>query len=170
MVFGTMTSSGIVMDTDGLERPSASVRRVDKICVKNWACLCAVVIENGHTGMTKEFDTARKEGTIKRKLRSSWYVIDSEWCTQSVRLLTFSSLGGLWSDSKTYKWISTHIKLACRLPTSRLHARNASFVYSLGWHSDEREPEIALNLRNLMCVWNKPGTLAIDTLEVCVCL
>jgi len=37
--------------------------------------------------MTKGFDTARKEGAVKRKLRFSWYVIDSVWCTQSVRLL-----------------------------------------------------------------------------------
>jgi hypothetical protein len=35
VVFGTVTSAGIVMDTDDLERPSASVRRVDTICVKN---------------------------------------------------------------------------------------------------------------------------------------
>ena len=72
MVFGTVTSSGIVIDTDDLGRPSASVSRVDTISVKNWTWLCAVDIENGHTGMTKGFDTARKEGTIKRKLRSGW--------------------------------------------------------------------------------------------------
>ena len=35
LVFGTVTSSGIVMDTDDLERPSGSVRRDDRICVKN---------------------------------------------------------------------------------------------------------------------------------------
>jgi len=71
VVFGAVTSSDIVMDTDDLERASASVRIVDTICVKNRTCLCAVYIENGHTGMTKGFDTARKEGTLKRKLRSS---------------------------------------------------------------------------------------------------
>jgi hypothetical protein len=54
---------------------------VDKICVKNWTCLGAVDIEDWQTGMTKGFDAARKEGTVKRKLRSSWYGFDREWCT-----------------------------------------------------------------------------------------
>ena len=154
VVLGTVTSSDIVMDTDDLERLSASVRRVDTICVKNWTCLCAVDVENGHPSMTKGFDTARREGTVKGKLRSSWYGIDREWCTHFVRRLTFSSLGGLWSDSKTYKWVSTHIKPACRLPTSRLHARNIQlFIFTRMTYSDEREPESALNMRNLMCVW-----------------